>query len=167
MSILLVPAGRTLAGFISALVLAFVGDLTGRVVNLTLGYPWSLEIHITLHMVCIGLGAGIGAYLGWISLRWNRYMAAGVLALVLAVSIVGVYVGLEYGPGVDPTYWWSRFALDPYIHVIAAAHGTVVATLIGLVQQWFYLKQDQSRYARSHMTNLGSIHSDQEQVPSN
>ncbi len=162
MSNYLVYLGRTGAGFISAIVLAFVGDLTGRVINLVLGYPWSLEFHVALHMVCIGLGAGTGAYLAWVSLRWNRYTSAGVLACVCAISIIGVYVALEYGPGVDPTYWWSRFALDSTVHLSAAAHGTVLATLIGLGQQWFYLKRDQSRRTRTDMTTLAAAPTDRE-----
>ena len=156
-----------MAAFVCAIVLAFVGDLTGRVINLLLGYPWSLELHVALHMVCIGLGAGIGAYLAWVSLRWNRYTSAGVLACVCAIGIIGVYVGLEYGPGVDPTYWWSRFAIDSTVHVSAATHATVLATLIGLGQQWLYLKRDQSRRTRAATTTLAAATTDREQLPSN
>jgi hypothetical protein len=36
-----IPLGRTLAGFIAALLLAFLGDVTGRVFNLAIGFPWS------------------------------------------------------------------------------------------------------------------------------
>ena len=34
-----IPLGRTLAGFIAALLLAFFGDITARVFNLAIGYP--------------------------------------------------------------------------------------------------------------------------------
>jgi hypothetical protein len=40
---------------------------------------------------------------------------------VLAGGIAGAYLGSIYGPGVDPTYWWSRFATDTTIHLSAAA----------------------------------------------
>ena len=62
-----VLAGRALAGFIAALLLAFVGDLSGRIFNLLIEYPWSLEVHLNAHIVAIGAGAGIGAYLAWLN----------------------------------------------------------------------------------------------------
>jgi hypothetical protein len=149
-------AARTLAGFIFALLLAFGGDLCGRVINLLLGYPWSQDVHATIHLVAIGLGAGLGAHLGWINFRLNRYWGLAVLAIVLAASVVGVYLGRAYGPGVDPTYWWSRFAIDTTIHLTAAGLGTVAATAIGLVQEITLLVRDNSRNHLSSMTRSGS-----------
>ncbi len=154
--------GRTVAGFTCSVLLGAIGYVSGLVINLILGYPWDRDVHINLTMVCIGLGAGVGAYLGWISLRWSRYSAIGVLALVCAVSVAGVYVGLAYGPGIDPTYWFSRWALDPYVVVISAVMGTAAATAVGLFQQWYYLKRDQSRPSRQAMTTVGSAGPDQE-----
>ena len=71
-------AGRSLAGFITALLLAFVGDLSGRVFNLLIEYPWPLEVHLNIHLVAIGAGAGIGAYLAWINLTLSRYLTLGL-----------------------------------------------------------------------------------------
>jgi ABC-type transporter Mla maintaining outer membrane lipid asymmetry permease subunit MlaE len=52
---------------------------------------------------------------------------------VLAGGITGAYLASLYGPGVDPTYWWSRFATDTTIHLSAAVISTVVATILGLL----------------------------------
>ena len=136
---------RTLAGFAFAIVLTFLGDVGGRVVNLLLGYPWSQELHFTLQLVFIGLGAGIGARLGWINLRWNLYWSLGMWVAVCAGALAGVYIGYFYGPGVDASYWWSRFALDTTIHISAAVAGTLTATVIGITQQSLELWRVQSR----------------------
>jgi hypothetical protein len=128
-----VPVGRTLAGFIFALLLAFLGDLGARILNLILGYPWSLEVYQNINIASIGAGAGIGAYLGWINWGLNRYWMLGTLLPVIGGGVLGAYLGLAYGPGVDPTYWWSRFATDTTIYLTAAIGGTICATAIGLV----------------------------------
>jgi hypothetical protein len=128
----LLPIARTVAGFIAALLLAFLGDITARVFNLAIGYPWSLPVHQNIHLIGIGVGAGVGAYLGWMSLGLRWYWILGWTALVLAGGIAGAYLGRFYGPGVDPTYWWSRFATDTTIHLSAAAVSTAVATILGL-----------------------------------
>src|SRR5687767_10232520 len=83
----LIPLGRTLAGFIAALLLAFLGDVTGRVFNLAIGFPWSQSVHQNIHFVSIGVGAGIGAYLGWMSLGLRWYLLLGWVMLVLAGGI--------------------------------------------------------------------------------
>jgi hypothetical protein len=89
-------------------------------------------VHQNIHLIGIGVGAGIGAYLAWMSLDLRWYLALGWLVLVLAGGIAGVYLASIYGPGVDPTYWWSRFATDTTIHLSAAALSTIVATILGL-----------------------------------
>ena len=129
----LLPLGRTLAGFVTALLLAFLGDVTGRVFNLTTGYPWAQSVHLNIHLISIGVGAGIGAYLGWMSLSPRWYLLLGWAMLVLAGGIAGAFLGSIYGPGVDPTYWWSRFATDTTIYLSAAALSTIVATILGLI----------------------------------
>jgi hypothetical protein len=128
-----IPLGRTLAGFIAALLLAFLGDVTARVFNLAIGFPWSQSVHQNIHLIGIGVGAGIGAYLAWMSLGPRWHLILGWVMLVLAGGIAGAYLGSIYGPGVDPTYWWSRFATDTTIHLTAAALSTAVATILGLI----------------------------------
>ena len=151
-----IGASRTLAGLIAALLLAFGGDVFGRVINLTLGFPWSQQVHLNIHLVAIGLGAGIGANLGWINFRLNRYWGSTILALVLTASVVGVYLGRAFGPGIDPTYWWSRYAVDTTIHLAAAVGGTIVATVIGLTQQIILGRQSNSRPPIPSMTTAGT-----------
>lgn len=148
----LVWAARGLAAFIAAVLLAFIGDLTGRVFNLLLGYPWPQAVHLNIHMVCIGVGAGFGAYLGWMNLSLSRYRALGFLSATIAAGIVGIYVGRAYGPGVDPTYWWSRFAVDPTVHLAGVVIATFTAAVIRLLQHWFQLRSTRSQRQVSSMT---------------
>ena len=129
----LLPLGRTLAGFVTALLLAFLGDVTARVFNLAIGFPWSQAVHQNIILIGIGVGAGIGAYLGWMSLNPRWHSILGWAMLVLAGGIAGAFLGRIYGPGVDPIYWWSRFATDPTVHLSAAALSTIVATILGLI----------------------------------
>ena len=143
---------RGLAAFISAVLLAFIGDVIGRVFNLLIGYPWPQEVHLNIHMVSIGVGAGIGAYLGWMNLSLNRYHALGCFSATVAAGIVGVYVGIEYGPGVDLTYWWSRFAVDTTVHLTAAILGTFAAAVIRLLHHWIQLRSTKSHRVVSSMT---------------
>ena len=151
-----IGAARTLAGLVGALLLAVGGDVFGRVLNLMLGFPWSQLMHVNIHLVAIGLGAGIGAYLGWINFSLNRYWGLVILVLVLTASVVGVYLGRAFGPGVDPTYWWSRFAVDTTIHLAAAVGGTIIAAIIGLTQQILLNHQSNSRPHISAMTTSGT-----------
>ncbi|MDA0733582.1 MAG: hypothetical protein O2909_11800 [Chloroflexi bacterium] len=148
--------GRTLAGFTAAVLLAFGGDITGRVINLLLGFPWSQQVHVNIHLVAIGIGAGIGAHLGWMNFSLNRYWGLAILAIVLTASVIGVYLGRALGPGVDPSYWWSRYAVDSTIHISAAIAGTVVATTVGLTHQIILIRRDNSRQHISSMTTTGS-----------
>ena len=144
--------GRTLAGFAFAIVMAFIGDLGGRVVNLLLGYPWSQDVHFNLQLVSIGIATGIGANLGWISLRWNRYYTAAMWIVVCAAAVIGVYGAHNYGPGVSDGYWWSRFAMDTTIHITGAVCGTVVATVIGITQQAVAIRRAESHLKVTPMT---------------
>ena len=130
-----VSAGRTLAGFIFALLLAVLGGWAGLIFNLTIGYPWPLLLHHNIHMMGIALGASLGAYGVWMdpTLRW--YWILITIGVILVGATAGMYLGLAYGPGVDPTYWWSRFAVDNTIHLGAAVGALIVSTAIGLAAQ--------------------------------
>ncbi len=127
--------GRTVAGLAVGLLLAFVGDVAARVINLLLGFPWPFLVHQNIQVIGIGLGAGIAAYLAWanFSLRW--YWIVGSLLLVLGGSTVGAYLGDIYGPGPDPTYWWSRYASDKTVYLTAAIGGLAISTTLGLVRE--------------------------------
>jgi hypothetical protein len=129
----LVPAIRILFGFVAAFLMAFLGDVVARVVSLSLGYPWSLAIHQNIQIVGTGFGAGAGAYVAWANLGRRWYVVSGAIMIVLAGGVGGAYVGTLLGPGVDPTYWWSRFASDPTVHLGSAALSICVATILGLI----------------------------------
>jgi hypothetical protein len=131
-SAFLAPVGRTAMGLIFALVLAFLGDVAARVFNLSIGYPWTQSVHQNIHFISIGVGAGIGSYLGWMNLERHWYFILGLGTLVLVGGIAGAYLGRFYGPGAATGYWWSRFATDSTIHLVAAALSTGVATALGL-----------------------------------
>ena len=150
-----VPVGKTVAGFIFALLLAFMGDLSARILNLLLGYPWSLEVYQNVNIVSIGAGAGIGAYLGWVNWGLNRYWVIGTLLPVIGSGVLGAYLGLIYGPGVDQTYWWSRFATDTTIYLTAAIGGIVCATAIGLISMISSAMRLKSRTWRWHGLSNG------------
>ena len=128
--------GRTSIGFILGLLLAVLVGWSGMFLNILIGYPWALSIHQNIQMVAIGIGGGLGPYLAWMNstLRW--YWIVGSIALVMAGGTAGAYLGRAYGPGVDPTYWWSRYAVDPIIYLIAAIGGIAVATLVGWGSQF-------------------------------
>ena len=55
--------GRTLLGFIFATLLAVLGGWAGMILNMSIGFPGSLELHQHIQMMGIGLGASLGAYL--------------------------------------------------------------------------------------------------------
>ena len=127
--------GRTLLGYIFALLLAVLGGWAGMIFNLLIGYPWPLELHQHIQMLGIALGASLGAYVVWMdsTLRW--YWILITAAVVFAGGAAGAYLGRAYGPGVDPSYWWSRFAVDTTIYLVAATCAIIVSTTIGLATQ--------------------------------
>ena len=131
----LVPLARTAAGFFAAFLLAFIGDIAGRVFNLALGYSWDPTVHQNIIYVGIGIGAGIGAYIGWMNLDRRWYFVLSSVVIVLAGGIAGAYLGRFYGPGVEPGWWWSRYATDHTVHLVAAALSAGISTILGLIDQ--------------------------------
>ena len=138
---LLAPGVRTLFGFAAACLLAFLGDVVARALNLSLGYPWPQSVHQNIQIVGAGLGAGVGAYLAWIIQGRRWYVVSGAVVVALAGGVAGAYLGLLIGPGVAPTYWWSGFASDSTIHLGGAALSIIGATVLGLID----LKYTRSR----------------------
>ena len=144
--------GRMLAGLAFAIVMSFIGDVSGRVFNLLSEYPWSYVVHFNIQLVFIGVAAGIGANLGWISLRWSRYYSWTMWIVVCTAAVAGVYGAHNWGPGVADDYWWSRFAMDTTIHITAAVTGTLVATAIGVTQQAVVIYRAENRAKLTPMT---------------
>lgn len=141
-----VPLARSLFGFIAALLLCFAGDLAARVFNLAVGYSWPQEVHRHIYFVSIGVGAGVGAYLGWINLNHPRRLMVGILLLVIAGGVLGVYLARAYSPGQDPSYWWSRFATDTRVYLGGALAAVILATAIGVIGQVVTSARFRSRY---------------------
>jgi hypothetical protein len=68
----LVPLARSLAGFFMGLFFGILGGWGAVIFNAMLGYPWSPELHRNIYIIGIGMGAGIGAYLGWVNVSIRR-----------------------------------------------------------------------------------------------
>ena len=131
---MIVQLARTAFGLVAALLFSFLGDLLARVFNLLIGFPWDLAVHQHIQYAGIGLGAGLGAYLAWTNPQRPWYVVSGSVLLVLLGGIGGAYLGRAYGPGVDQTYWWSRFATDTTLHLGAGILSAFVATVLGLME---------------------------------
>ena len=126
---------RIILGLAVALLLAVVGDITARVFNLLLGYPWHSSVHQNIQVICIGMGAGIASYLAWPNFSFRKRWIAGTLFLILIGAILGAYIGDIYGHGPAPTYWWSRFATDKVVYPSAAIGGIIVSVVLGLFRE--------------------------------
>jgi hypothetical protein len=120
---------------VAALLFGFLGDIISRAFNLSIGFHWELSVHQHIQYAGIGIGAGVGAYVAWISPQRPWYVVSGSVLLVLLGGIGGAYLGRAYGPGVDQTYWWSRFATDTTLHLGAGILSTFVATVLGLMER--------------------------------
>lgn len=129
--------GRALASLILASLLAFIGDVTARVLSVFIGYPWSLFVHQNIEWTGIGLGAGLGAYLPWVNLRHPMSQKLIILSLVLLAGVAGAYLGEIYGPSVDSRYYWNRFAIAIAIPIGATICAAALATVLGIIIELF------------------------------
>lgn len=93
--------------------------------NAMIGYPWSLGVHLNLYYIGIGLGAGLGAYVGWMNLTDRRRLIVGSLVLVIVGGIVGSYIGLVYGQNADPSYLGRGYTIESGLH-FGAASGAIL-----------------------------------------
>ena len=131
----LLPLGRTLVGFMIGLFLAVMGGWMATNFNQLAGYSWVVDFHRNIYFVCIGLGAGFGAYVGWMTFAVRSYLIGVSLILILIGGIAGTYIGLLYGETIDPTYMGQRATIVNAIHWGAAIGGIVVATALGLFNE--------------------------------
>lgn len=127
-----VPLGRTLAGFMVGVILGILAGWIALSFNQLIGYPWHPEVHRNIYLVSIGVGAGLGAYVGWANLNIRWPFIAGSVLLVLAGAITGTYLGLIYGQYGDASYLGRRFTIVNSIHYGAPIGGIAVSTLLGL-----------------------------------
>ncbi len=131
-----IPLGRTIAGFMAGLMLGIVGGWMAVVIYAMAGFPWEIELQRNLYLVWIGLGAGIGGYLGWMNLTSRRSLLIAFVVLVVIGGIAGAYLGFLYGQSVEEGYLGRRYTLDSAIHIGAAIGAIVTATALGLINQW-------------------------------
>jgi hypothetical protein len=129
----LIPFARTVAGLGVGMMLGIVGGWTAITFNHMIEFPWSLEVHRNIYIVGIGLGGGLGAYLGWMVLNIRWYLILGTILLVLAGGVLGAYLGLKYGEIADPTYLGRRYTIDNMMHWGAAIGGIAVAAALGIL----------------------------------
>lgn len=130
-----VPLGRTLAGFMMGLMFGICGGWAAVVFNAMLGYPWAPELHRNIYIIGIGLGAGIGAYLGWVNINIRRPLVVLTVLLVLGAGVAGAYLGLEYGKIADPSYLGRRYTIENMLHWVAPVTAVIASTILGLVHQ--------------------------------
>ena len=118
------------------LFLGILGGWAALVFNAMIGYPWSVDIHLNLYFVSIGLGAGLGSYFGWMKLDLRWHLIAVSILLVLVGAIAGTYFGLAYGQDVDTTYLGRQYTIDNWLHFGAAIGGITVSTALGLFNEF-------------------------------
>ena len=129
------PLGRTLAGLMVGVFLGILGGWAALIFNAMIGYPWAVDIHLNIYFVSIGLGAGLGAYVGWMNLTAPRHLIIGSLVLVMVGGILGSYIGLVYGQNVDPNYLGRSYAIENGLHFGAATGAILVSTALGLFNE--------------------------------
>jgi hypothetical protein len=130
---IVVPLGRSAAGFILGLFLGILGGWLAVIFNAMVDYPWPMSIHRNIYLVGVGLGAGTGAYLAWMNLDLRRAWIASSVLLVLTGGIAGTYLGYVYGQSVDPTYLGRSYTVDNWIHLGAAIGAIATSTALGLI----------------------------------
>lgn len=130
-----VPFGRTMVGFFLGGFLAIMGGWLAKVFNAMVGYPWDTQIHANIYFVSIGLGAGLGAYLGWLNLSLRWYLIVLSALVVLLGGLAGVYIGSIYGQRIDPTFLGQGASVVNMIHWGAVIGAIAVSTAIGLFNE--------------------------------
>lgn len=128
-----IPLGRSIAGFFVGAILGIAGGWTGLTFNAMVGYPWDANVHLGIYVVSIGLGAGLGAWVGWINLSLRWYIVALTILMVIVGGVIGSVLGNLYGLEViGPTYLGERDTRVNITHFGAAFGAILVSTVIGL-----------------------------------
>ena len=111
--------------------LGIVGGWLAVSIYAMAGSPWSMEVQRNLYLIWIGIGAGAGAYSGWMNLNARKYLIFGLAFIVIAGAVAGAYLGLVYGSITAPTYLGKRYSIDSAIHFGAPIGVIITATALG------------------------------------
>ena len=115
------------------MMLGIVGGWAALTFNAMVGYPWGANIHLSIYVFGIGLGAGIGAYGGWINLSLRWYAVLATVLLVIAAGVIGSAVGNAYWNFfTDASYMGARDTRVNMTHFGGTVGAGVVSTLFGL-----------------------------------
>ena len=128
-----VPAARIIAGFFVGMMLGIVGGWAGLTFNAMVGYPWAANVHLSIYIAGIGLGAGLGAYMGWINLNLRWYVVLATAAAIILAGILGSAIGnLYWEIFTDASFMGARDTRVNMTHFGAAVAAIVVSTGLGL-----------------------------------
>ena len=125
---------RIFGALVASILLSFFGDILGRTFNLFVGYPWSQSVHVNIHYLFIAIFAGLGSSLPWINTRQHVTPILTKIVITISVAIIALYIAKYFDSGVDQTYWWSKYATSPILHISAAITSTLVAILIHVTE---------------------------------
>ncbi len=129
----LIPAARTVAGYIMALLLAIGGGWAVTILNAMIGYPWVGNTFFAIYIAGVGMGAGLGAYLAWINLSVRWYTVIVTVCVILGAGIAGSAIGYVYWEQVfGENYLGPRDSQINATHFWAPIGAIVVSTLVGL-----------------------------------
>lgn len=128
-----VPAARIIAGFFVGMMLGIVGGWAGLTFNAMVGYPWAANVHLSIYIAGIGLGAGLGAFMGWINLNLRWYVVLATGAAIILAGILGSAIGnLYWELFTDASFMGARDTRVNMTHFGAAVAAIVVSTGLGL-----------------------------------
>jgi len=133
--VLVIPLFRTLVGFGVGIFLGILGGWSATIFNAMIGYPWEVDVHRNIYLGGVGLGAGVGAYIGWMDLTLHRLLMAATLLLAILGGIAGTYAGMVYAQNSEPTYLGRAYTIENGLHFGAAIGGVIVATALGLLNE--------------------------------
>ena len=129
----LVPAARSVAGYIMALILAIGGGWAVTILNAMIGYPWVGNTFFAIYIFGVGVGAGIGAYIAWINLSLRWYIVIVTIVVVLGAGVAGSTIGYVYWePLFGENYLGPRDSQINATHFWAPIGAIVMSTLLGL-----------------------------------
>ena len=107
----------------------------GRNFNQLVGYAWDGQVHLNIYLVGIGVGAGLGAYIGWMNLTSRWYLLGSSALLVVLGGILGTYLGAEYGENIEAGFMGQRATIVNNSHRGAVIGGIAVATCLGVFNE--------------------------------